>query len=177
MATESYLRIIPSEQVYSQEPEEWRRIPGHGDRYIVSSWGRVAKLLQGYIGKAGYRVVCLSHIKRPVLLGVHQVVMRVFRGPANGMWLHHRDNDKVHNDLRNLEYLTPKENTIRAFDDGLNFRCEDKVEAKLTNEQVRQIRDLCSAGILSQREIGERYGVKQGTISGIHIGKTWRGIL
>ena len=159
----------------SSKPEEWKAVPGHGGRYIVSSHGRVAKLMKGYISKNGYRVVYLSANRdEGKLLGAHQIVMSAFSGPPNGMWIHHKNNDKAHNEFDNLEYVTPRDNTIRAFEDGLNFRGEDKVEAKLTAVEVRQIRDLCKSKVMSQREIGEYYGVTQTTVSAIHMRRSWR---
>lgn len=46
--------------------------------------------------------------------------------------------------------------------------------AKLTAEQVTEIRGLLAAGALSQPEIGAIYGVTQGCISAIAVGKSWR---
>ena len=44
--------------------------------------------------------------------------------------------------------------------------------ARLTADQVREIRSL--RGVLAQGEIARRFGVAQGTISDIQIGKSWR---
>jgi len=44
----------------------------------------------------------------------------------------------------------------------------------LTEQDVIQIRRLCDEGILTQREIGEKFGVSQVTISDIKRGKIWR---
>jgi Helix-turn-helix len=47
---------------------------------------------------------------------------------------------------------------------------------KLTDAQVREIRDVYDDGIggVSQRELAAEYGVTQSTISAIVSGKTWR---
>jgi predicted XRE-type DNA-binding protein len=159
----------------SAKPEEWKAVPGHGGRYIVSSSGRVAKLMKGYISKNGYRVVALSANRDECkLLGAHQIVMSAFAGPANGMWIHHKDNDKAHNEFDNLEYLTPRENTLRAFEDGLNPRGQSRRQARLTWEQVKEIRSMLAGNDKSQEEIAAMFGVHQNTISYIHTGKTWR---
>jgi hypothetical protein len=100
--------------------------------------------------------------------------MKAFAGPANGMWIHHRDNDKTNNDLGNLEYVTPKENTIRAFEDGFNGRGEQHHSSKLTVEQVRRIRGLLREGHKSQAEIGRIFGICQATVSDINVGRIWR---
>lgn len=50
---------------------------------------------------------------------------------------------------------------------------ENNGQAKLTEEQVMEIKKLLHDGQLSQREIGKIFGVGQGAISGIKLGKTW----
>lgn len=162
------------EEVSSVAPEEWRPVDGHGGKYIVSSSGRVAKILKGRLSKNGYPTVCLSHAIKSKLVFVHQLVARAFHGPANGMWVHHKDNDKTHNIPGNLEYVTPQENTLRAFDDGMNFLGENHFHAKLKVDQVREIRRLCAEKGMSQREIAEMFGVSGGTVSDIHIRRIWR---
>lgn len=154
--------------------EEWRPIEGFGDRYMVSSEGRVARIMKCRITPNGYRYACLSENWKSKLILVHQLVAAAFLGPALGRWIHHRNNIKTANNVDNLEYVTPKENTRRAFEDGLIGIRDKHHAAKLTWPQVREIRALCRVGSLSQREIGERYGVSQGTVGDIHRGKIWQ---
>lgn len=45
--------------------------------------------------------------------------------------------------------------------------------ARLTEQQVRDIRERYKAGGVSQRELGKEYGVEQAHISGIVLGKFW----
>lgn len=49
--------------------------------------------------------------------------------------------------------------------------------AKLTNEQVRTIREVYSAGSTSQSVLAARFGVSQPRISEVISGKTWRHLL
>lgn len=46
-------------------------------------------------------------------------------------------------------------------------------KCKLTPDQVREIRRELAAGVM-QKRLAERYGVSQGAIRGIKIGKNWR---
>lgn len=100
--------------------------------------------------------------------------MGAFDGPANGRYVHHKDNDKTHNNWENLEYVTPQENTQKAFEDGLNRRAESRGQARLKWAQVRVIRSLLKEGKKSQVEIAKMFGVFQTTISHIKVGRTWR---
>jgi hypothetical protein len=56
---------------------------------------------------------------------------------------------------------------------GKNYG-ENNGRVKLTLDQVREIRGLLGSGELSQRQIGESYGVCKGAISSIHTGENWR---
>lgn len=47
---------------------------------------------------------------------------------------------------------------------------------KLTVAKVRQIRRSYATGRWSQRELGEKYGVHQVTISAVVRGVTWLGV-
>ena len=45
---------------------------------------------------------------------------------------------------------------------------------KLTDTQVRQIRDLCMSGVVTQRGAAAEFGVSESTVSDIVTGRTWR---
>lgn len=47
-------------------------------------------------------------------------------------------------------------------------------DARLTEDAVREIRAMRATGRFSQREIAARFGVKQGTVQAILIGRTWK---
>ena len=46
--------------------------------------------------------------------------------------------------------------------------------SKLTDAQVREIRDLYEPGVISQRQLAAEFGVSTGTIAAIVSGRTWR---
>jgi len=46
-------------------------------------------------------------------------------------------------------------------------------KAKLSDDMVYEIRELCASGKMKQWQIAERYCVTQATISAINIGRTW----
>ena len=154
--------------------EEWRPVPGFGGHYIVSSQGRVARIMKCRVTTNGYRYAALSNRCKQKLFMVHQLVAQAFIGPARRLWIHHRDNNKTNNVLENLEYVTPKENTRRAFQDGLIGIRENHHSAKLTWDQVRLIRELCASGKHSQKAIAQKFMVSTGTVGDIHRKKIWR---
>jgi len=70
-----------------------------------------------------------------------------------------------------------RETRKEKFKNGeLNYKGENSPRAILTEQDVIQIRLLCDEGILTQKEIGEKFGVDNTTISDIKLRKTWKHI-
>ena len=66
------------------------------------------------------------------------------------------------------------DNVMDAIEKGrLKVKGEDNPAAKLTEEQVVEIRKLAGTG-LTQRAIGKRFGVCQYTVRMIVIGRNWK---
>ncbi|MBA9027593.1 helix-turn-helix domain-containing protein [Peribacillus huizhouensis] len=57
------------------------------------------------------------------------------------------------------------------YDDEIN---KTKERAKLTEQDVREVKLLLKQGNMTNAEIGEKYGVHRRTISDIRLGKTWK---
>ena len=68
---------------------------------------------------------------------------------------------------------TNEENRLDMFAKSRNSRGEDKANALLTEDDVRKIRVLLAEDVLSQREIGDQFGVEGYVISFIKNGRTW----
>ena len=71
-----------------------------------------------------------------------------------------------------LYWATPLENNADQIVHGTRLRGAKKPGARLTEDDVRKIRRMKDMG-LSQREIGERFGVHAETIGDILRGATW----
>lgn len=72
---------------------------------------------------------------------------------------------------RHLRWDTRKGNFADKLIHGTDKRGEKSNQAKLTEPDVRRIRDL--AGTMSQREIASMFGVDQSTVSDITRRKSW----
>ncbi len=59
------------------------------------------------------------------------------------------------------------------FPTSFHVRGEEHGRAKLTWEQVQEIRKLYAEGKMSQRELAKKFGVSQTTIFRICHGKNW----
>ena len=105
--------------------EEWRAVPGYGDRYEVSNLGRVRRIRRtGYRGKlipdhyltpdvrpSGHLRVSLSLDSRVTRVWVHHLVLKGFVGPQpEGTEACHNDGDPTNNVAGNLRWDTKSAN-------------------------------------------------------------------
>lgn len=79
------------------------------------------------------------------------------------------DNSKGY-DLNNIQIITQSENSRK---DALG---EKTHLAKLTNEKVKKIRELYKKGIMSQKELADKFNTDQANIHYIVRRKTWKHI-
>lgn len=99
-----------------KEQEIWKPISGY-ERYAVSNFGRVRNNASGKIlsaRKGGIKY------ENPTVLHVHRLVAEAFLPVIEGKnCVNHIDGDKANNHLNNLEWVTNKENTAHAIQNGL----------------------------------------------------------
>ena len=78
----------------------------------------------------------------------------------------------------NLEWVNASENMSHAHSNGLrpkiNTQGENNGFAKLTEAQVRQIKQLLANRQLTQKAIGSQYDVSRSTVKDIKSGRLWR---
>ena len=174
-------------------PEEWRVVPGLGGRYEVSTHGRLrrsrparrtraGRILKGHTTRRGYVFAKVYPRPERRAVGVHRLVAWAFLGPqAAGIEVNHIDGNPSNNAVWNLEYVTPKGNMRHAFrlhgprgTGRLDRRGEKNQRAKLTADQVREIRNRYAAGGTTYPRLAERFGVATCTIAEIIRREKWR---
>lgn len=103
---------------------------------------------------------------------VHRLVAEKYiPNPENKPQVNHKDGNKANNCVSNLEWVTNRENSIHALNNGW-MRIEEKHQfAKLTRKQVAFIK---SHDEMSRKELAELFNISQRTISDIRNGKTWK---
>lgn len=135
---------------------------------------RKGRWLKPEITKAGYQMVSLSCDGKVKNHLVHRLVASAFLDKnKDKIHVNHIDGNKSNNHVSNLEWCTPSENTSHGYDSGLIKKGEKASWSKLTESDVIEIRK--STG-LSQRKLGEIYGVSQAAIYFILKEKCWKGV-
>jgi hypothetical protein len=123
----------------------------------------------------GYRFVSVSASGREFKVLVHRLVW-LASGEAipDGHDVNHKDGDRGHNRLANLEPLTPGGNLAHSYRELGRWRPsgERNNRGRLTREQVREIHELAREGA-GQRELGRKFGVTHRAIRMILTGASW----
>lgn len=105
---------------------------------------------------------------------VHQLVLEAFVGPCpEYMEVCHINGIKTDNRLSNLTYGTKSENFKTRL---IGTKGEKHGMSILTEKDVLEIRRLGEETDLTQKEIGDLFGVDRGTVSKIICRTTWKHI-
>lgn len=100
--------------------EIWKDIKGYEGLYQVSNFGRVkslkysteGKILKGRHTGKGYLSVALFRNSVRKSTCIHRLVAQAFiPNPENKPEVNHIDENKLNNNVSNLEWVTPKENS------------------------------------------------------------------
>jgi hypothetical protein len=135
---------------------EFKEIPNNAGYYtskcgiILSVRRRYPRILRTDISHSGYIVtVIYDNHSKPRFNQVHRLVYMAWVGPIKkGLVIDHIDGVKTNNNINNLEAVTPKENSKRAFKLGLSkprgysWPGESNPNAMLSDKEVINIREL-----------------------------------
>jgi hypothetical protein len=165
--------------IMKQEEEIWNKIDGYPN-CLVSNFGNIWSIHKGELkhqslDKDGYPCVSLMNGKKDKSRKfVHRLVALSFipRDPFGVKdQVNHKDGNKENNHFSNLEWVTGSENVRHAVKVGL-FQAAFGInngKAKLTNEDVKEIMALRSAGV-SRAEIAERFNITPGYVTDLFTG-------
>ena len=175
--------------------ESWVSVEGFENLYEVSNLGNVRscarvvydqrtgtrtkkeKLLKLTQDSPGYLRVTLykgTHYKE--VWKVHRLVAKHFCvKPVGCDVVNHIDNIKTNNASSNLEWTTALGNSQHMMAQGRKYfpSGDESTSAKITTEQAIEIIRLASEKV-SQRKIGEMFGISQQQVSKIVRGSRWK---
>lgn len=172
--------------------EQWRAVVGYEGFYEVSDHGRVRRLggtprckatriLAPRLAGAGYQSVGLYLPGKNADHYIHRLVMAAFVGPCpDGCNVNHKDADKKHNCLANLEYVTFSQNSKHGYEIGshANHRFLKGVEHGSVTISECMACDVWDALANGERpmDIHRRLRVSSNIVYGIRRGTIWRGL-
>ena len=189
--------------------EIWKPIPrydGVRDHYYeVSNLGRIrsVRIIKPYRDADGYPTMNFYYhdegnerdgypkrtnrkSKGVIQKKIHRVVAEAFIGPCpKGFQCHHLNGNRSDNRLENLSWVTPKENTSYRKIQGTELVGENSPNSKLSNEDVRKIRELLEEGRSNKKyargkytylEIANMFGVTESNLHVIRYRKCWKSV-
>lgn len=178
--------------------ERWKEIEQRGYKMVVSSKGAVRlpaktttfhavrlgrpytqtcvfkeRTLKPTKTQMGYLEVCFVHQRKTFKFLVHRLVAIAFvDGYKEGLVVNHLDGDKLNNDPKNLEWVTPGRNSEHAWEIKKIPVGANSKQAKFTEQQVRHIRQALARGF-SANSLAIIAGVSKLTITKIRDRKSY----
>lgn len=181
---------IPIEELPN---ELWRYVSNTNNRYLISNKGRL--LTTGYKGSKiaaimkpakdakGYLRTMLLINSKFKTIKVHRIVAQTWiDNPFNKLQVNHLDFNRENNCIENLEWVTPKENTLHSYKFGrikkpicINYAKGSKIgTSKITEKQVIEIRNKFKPRIYTREMLANEYGLSPATIKDIILKKSWK---
>lgn len=169
--------------------ETWKPVVGYEGWYEVSNQGRVRRMktitstkagrIIGTPNNGGYPMVALCKYGKIKFRAIHHLVMESFWGPMEaGKNVDHVNGIKTDNRLENLEYVTAKENSRRAYATGLSngLKGDRNPMAKISQSQAVKIKTeaLADTSRGSLKRISNKYGVSTSLVCAIRNGRCWK---
>jgi hypothetical protein len=185
--------------------EVWKPIKGYEDFYEVSDQGRIRSkdrvveyvlptrvriaVVKGKIlktgrsndGEWGYLQVHLYGTegrKARKCMRVHRLVAEAFLGPPPypEAVVMHKDDNVTNNMVTNLEWGTPKDNSMDRKLKNRGARGESIGGSRLTDADIPKIRGYAKSGMTCY-QIAKKFPVSIAAIRFVVIGQTWKHVL
>ena len=116
----------------------------------------------------GYRVHTLNANGIKKLVKAHRIVwMAVYGEIPEGYVVDHINNNKTDNSIANLQLLTPGRNSTKAKQDGRYLSDDKNPRTKVKIAERIEIHNLYWGSDLTQKEIGEIYGISDSRVQQI----------
>lgn len=164
---------------------EMKPVPGHEDRYFVTKYGRVFSNFTGklkektrYTIAGGCYKILLTKNGKVFCTNVSRLVYMAWKNPdiPDGAYIDYLDGNNANNHVDNLICVTPQKNSDYKKLHGTMVKGENNGRAKLSKEDVKEIRKRYFKEKVSQGALAREYGVGRSTIWRVINYKTWKNI-
>jgi len=153
-----------------EDKEVWTEVDNF-ENYEVSNLGKVKNSKTGRILKscisAGYVIVGLSCNSKIKTIPIHRLVAKAFiPNPENKPHVNHIDKNTLNNNVTNLEWNTPLENTLHKCKDLIQTTNQNKCIYRIdinTNNKIQKYNSIESAGV---------WAYENSLAKNIHSGRT-----
>ena len=143
--------------------ELWKEIEGFNKRYFISNKGKIrseytyrynkrtkkvekvvrTKFLKQTTDRQGYKVVSLYNNNFKKTYKVHRLVANAFILNLNNLLVvNHIDENKINNDVTNLEWCTQKDNVLHSIHKLLQKRKIIRSDGKVFNSITQAMKEM-----------------------------------
>ena len=139
---------------------------------------REEKVLRPCENSGGYLMFRLTVGGKKQVHLVHRIVATAFiPNPEGKPCVNHKDFNKSNNCVSNLEWVTYRENTLHATQNGVlvSYKGRESNLAKYTEEEVKKVYTMCKSGV-SQSKAGGIMGIPRSTVGSIMQKVSWKHI-
>lgn len=155
--------------------------------YLISSYGRIFSInyrhrknscikLKTKIDDDGYEFIVIHYDNISYGFEVHRMLANMFienDDPINKTQVNHIDGNKINNYIFNLEWVTPKDNILHAWNNGLiNSYGENNGNNVYCEDDIRRVCEFLEKDY-TFKEISKFTGVSYAMISLIYRKKFW----
>jgi hypothetical protein len=180
------------------ENENWERVEETNGLYSISNMGRVKSHVKRERDESGrftkitasnegkiintsvygmYKAIDYRKSNNRKILFVHRLVGEYFvDNPRNKPCINHKNGDKFDNRASNIEWCTHKENMEHYWNSDNAQRGENSTNAKLTKEDVLEIRAAYRLGCFEYKDFVDAYGTSVDNIRHIIKRRSWKHI-
>lgn len=126
----------------------------------------------------GYGRITIYENKKRKRIRAHRLSYELFKGKiTDDMVVCHSCDVKLCVNPEHLWLGTHQDNMEDAYRKGIIKRGSEANKAKLTEDNVRKIKELYASNNYTYKQLGEMYNVNFNTIRFIIIGRTWRHVM
>lgn len=162
---------------------------GYENFYSINEGGEIfskrrQRFLKTHVSKRGYLVVDLKVRGARKTFTIHRLIATLYiPNPLGLPQINHINGVKTDNRIENLEWCSALDNIRHAFAHGLienwrgQKRGEENYRAKLTEQDVKDIRILWAGGRYTLKQLGRKFHISWQGISSIVYRKNWKHVI